>query len=722
VSGNIPLNQEVRGESLEEPSDVDEFEFDATDDGRYDVFVQSAKGVRVELSTDSQVVASATTQPGDTSLFAHHTGVIAVPHAARYLIRVTAANSLDSTTTGPYRLFLHAIDRRPEHIDSLFVAGDTISGEIIDSSIDIDEFAFSGTAGSEYNLFFQGRNGMGGTLVANAHDADGSTLAQATSLGTDTSLEQGSGRFALKTSGRARVEVLVAYPANPGNLGPYRFYLYPINRQPESRPGTLAFGDSLSGEAIELPGDVDEFRVNVPDSSGANLVLQFDSASRGYGVRADLVNSANQVFASAGTFGPGSVAASGRVHLNGGNYTLRVDGNGESPVTPGREPPRGFYKLWLYRFSTSPEAVSGTLTIPDTANESLNPPGDLDVYRFNGKRREHLNIAIQGVSGPPPPGGFRAFLLLNGNFPVAFVTSLTGGASLGSYQTTRLDLPATAPYTIEVTGASSPEALSEIGPYRLAVTHVPTTPEHIGSALVPGDSITGESIDSPGDWDEFTLSATSGTELGLFFASGATANYPYILVTNPLTGDSLAGGVAQGRRFVGPFKIPSSGSASVAVFERPNAPGLRECYDATCGGIYQYTGAYEFNIIAINRAPETRSAVYLTGDTVRGEAIDPPGDIDEFTAHTVPGLGLTPYFRLIADPANGTGLTIEIIDPATGSPLSGNNTYFTVATTGFNSLPSFTVPPSGDYIIRVRGSGIFGDEFATAPYEFVIKP
>jgi hypothetical protein len=720
VSAHIPLNKEVRGESLEEPGDVDEFTFDATDDGRYDVFVQSVNAVRAELSTDSQVVASATTQPGDTSLFAHHTGVIAVVHAAPYVIRVTAANSLDSTTVGPYRLFLHAVDRRPEHIDSLFVAGDTVAGETIDSSVDIDEFTFTGTAGAEYNLFFQGQNGLGGTLVANAHDADGTTLGQAISLGTDTSLGQGSGRFALKTNGKARVEVLVAYPANPGNLGPYRFFLYPINRQPESRPNALAFGDSLSGEGIELPGDVDEFRVSVPTPSGANLVLQSDSASQGWGMRASLVNSTNQVVAEAQTFEAGSVAQSGRVELNSGNYILRVDGNGEFPSTPGRAPPRGAYRLWMYRFSISPEAVSGALTIPDTVNEPINPPGDEDVFQFNGTRREHINIALQGTAGPPSGGGFWVFLR-NGNFPLALVSAPLSGGTLGSYQTGRLDLPATAAYTISVTGAGSPEALSEIGPYRLAVTHVPTSPEHVSSAIALGDSVTSEAIDSPGDWDEFTLTATPGADLGLFFASGATTYYPYILVSNPLTGDSLAGTVAQGRRFAGPFKVPNSGQLSVAVFERPNTGGLRECYDA-CGWVYQYTGAYEFNIVSINRAPETRSAVYLTGDTVRGEAIDPPGDIDEFSAHTVPGLGLTPYFRLTADPANGTGLMIEIIDPATGSPLSGNNTHFTLATTGFNSLPSFTVPPSGDYIIRVRGSGIFGDEFATAPYEFVIKP
>lgn len=39
----------------------------------------------------------------------------------------------------------------------------------------------------------------------------------------------------------------------------------------------------------------------------------------------------------------------------------------------------------------------------------------------------------------------------------------------------------------------------------------------------------------------------------------------------------------------------------------------------------------------------------------------------------------------------------------------------------FVSLSSFTVPPGGSFIVRVRGSGFYGDELTTAPYEMSIK-
>lgn len=723
---NIPLNAEVFGEALDGPNDVDEFTLFATDDGVYDVFLQSAEAVRVDVLRDSQVVASTGNQPQDTSLFASHTGLIQVGLAAPYVIRVTADPS-DSGAVGPYRLFVYAVDHRPEHIDSTIATGDTISGEQIevDRPLDVDEFRFNAAAGDEFNLFFQAQSGAPGTLlVADVEDANGVPLAQATSLGSDSSLSQVSGRFAIRTTGWQRVRVLAAYPGTPGNVGAYRFFLYRVNRQPETRPNTLAFGDSLSGEMIELPGDVDEFRVNVLNTSAANVVVQQDSTAPGRSLLASLINPTNQVVAAALTLGPGSFGQSGRVQLAAGNYVLRVDGNGEVPplVSPFQLL-RGPYRLWLYRFQLSPEVASGTLMIPDTiVGESLDPPGDEDVYRFNGTRGEHINIALHGMADSTPNGGFRAFLMLNGSIPVAFVNVPTSSPILGA-QTTRLDLPTTAPYTISVTGASSPEQLFERGPYRLAVTHVPTTPEQVSTTLMPGDSVTTELIDTPGDWDQFTIADTVGEELGLIFGTSPDQypNYPSIVAYNPLSGDSLAGTVGQARRFTGPFRVPSGGQVSVAVFERPWVPGLRECYDSTCGGVYRFTGAYQFSVIRVNRAPETVSASYTIGDTVRGEAIMPTGDLDEFTATGVGGEPLSVYLRLTAPPVGEPdhGLTLEIIDPATGAILVGQG--FQIFGPSFVFEGSFTVPPNGLFLIRVRGTGTFGEDITTAPYEFFLK-
>src|SRR5207248_1350644 len=87
--------------------------------------------------------------------------------------------------------------------------------------------------------------------------------------------------------------------------------------------------------------------------------------------------------------------------------------------------------------------------------------------------------------------------------------------NLGDHQTSRLDLPASGWYKIDVAGASSPQLLSELGPYRLALMGWNTATETAPSALVPGDSVTTEAIDFSADWDDFVVTATPGEDLGL---------------------------------------------------------------------------------------------------------------------------------------------------------------------------------------------------------------
>src|SRR5207302_292649 len=88
----------------------------------------------------------------------------------------------------------------------------------------------------------------------------------------------------------------------------------------------------------------------------------------------------------------------------------------------------------------------------------------------------------------------------------------TGGGPrhVRDHQTRRLDLPVTGWYNVELTGFGSTR-----GAYRLLVESLGTAPEHVAAVLAPGDSVTTESIDTPGDWDEYTVTATPGQELAV---------------------------------------------------------------------------------------------------------------------------------------------------------------------------------------------------------------
>lgn len=723
----IPFNTEIGNERIDRAGDVDEFTFVANPGTDFNAFVQGGgRTFQLEVARQgsSTPFAAATSHSSDTALFAHPTNRFRITQAGTYVVRLTGTTPSEVADTGDYRLYLYAIDPRPERVPSAVVPGDTVAGEDIGLPGDVDEFTFTGATGEEFNAFLQAQDGSSETrLQLEVLGPDGTAVRSTRSVGTDTSLlRQPTGRFALPTGGtyRLRVSGVPTYPADL-NRGAYRLFLYRVDRKPETLPDTLAFGDSLTGEAIDVPGDVDEFRVVVPDSSGANLVIELAAQpAEGTVLSLQLIDSAGGIAAGTSAYAAGAPGASGRVRLSPGTYTLRVDVSHYQD----RAALRSAYRLWLYRFAFTPEVVSDTMAIGDTINgEAIDPPGDEDTFRFYGVRGQHIDVAIQGL-GEPSGGGFEAFITLppDGSFPLSLVVSPTTSVSLDDHRTLRLDLPATGWYRVSVSGASSPEILSERGAYRLALTAADTVPETAGAALVPGDSITTELIDRPGDWDQYTVTAAPGQDLGIVFRSSGSVGYPWVLALDPASRDSLAGNVGQFERLAGPFRVPASGQVAIAVFDRPTVY-FRMCYDTACNGVFPYTGAYQFRVIPINRAPENAAAAYTLGDTVRTEAIGAFGDVDEFTSSGVPGETLRPAYRLLANPVpSGARMTLEIVDPGTGAVLAGSGVSLVGTSPAYSSLGSFVVPPSGTYVIRVRSGNSWGYEIGTAPYEFFVSP
>jgi hypothetical protein len=710
VSPTLPANTVVAGEAIDIAGDVDEFTFAAAAGDEFNAFVQSSSPRITTLSVLGAIEGRGlvAAEPADTAIFQHGTGRFKVVPPVGHGIRVGSEYVTDAT--GPYRLYLYRINRAPELVPAALTPGDTVSGESIELPGDIDDFTFSGTAGEQFNAFLQATNPSEPLGVVLSVITPGDALlagTQSLTAGTPL-LSVSTGRFTLPVDGTYRVWL-------DGSVGPYRFLLYHVNSQPESVAGTLAFGDSVTVEAIDVPGDVDEFAVAVAESSLANLVFELGPDATSGSISANLLRAGSgEQVAATGSYTPGSANQTGRFAIGPGSYVLRI----ENP--PGSSPSRGSYRVMLYRFQAGPENVSDSIVMGDTINgEQLEPPGDLDRFYLYGTKGEHINIAIQGTATGTANGGFQAFLMQPSGWPLALVAGPTSGASLDDRQTLRVDLPVTGRYLLDITGASSPEQLSEHGSYRLAVSNVSTAPEQTSEALVPGDSVTTESLDGLGDWDQFTVTATPGEELGLLFESTGTGIYPLIAAFDPVTGDSLEGTVGQFQRFAGPFRVPSGGQVMIAIYEAPSVY-FRMCYTPMCGDIFRFVGGYTFRVIRVNRAPETVAAAYTVGDTVRGEAIDPIGDFDEFTATGVPGETLTSFFRVTAPPSQpGSGLTPEVINPATGDTLLGRGLQ--ILGQQFVEFGAFSVPPGGNFLIRVRGTGTFGDDITTAPYEFFIR-
>ena len=713
----IPTNTEISSEAIERAGDIDEFTFNANPGGAFMTFLQSTRPMQAEIARPGgPALAIAACQGSDTSLFGRVTNLLETSQAGNYILRVAGTNPSQIADTGRYRVFLYAIDRRPEHVAAAIPSGVALSEEI-DLPGDIDEFTFSGVAGEQVDAFFQGQNGSpDDRLQLYVVDPAGSVLRSIQSAGTDTSLfQQVTGRFALPSTGtyRLRVSGYDGYCAR-GYRGAYQVFLHRVNGQPETAPDTLAFGDSLSGESIDLPGDFDEFRVTVPDSSGANLAFELQVPSPPYpGLIVKLIDSTTGQVITAPSGPGGTRTSSGTLSLAPGRYIVRVDASVDLDFSTVRGP----YRLWFYRFGLGPEAAPDTFALGDTVSgEAVEPWGDADAFHFYGVRGQHVNIALQGLADPG--GRLRAWIAGPPNAPEWMFASLESGTSdagLHDHQTRRMDLTASGWYHVTVSGPEGIGNVANRGMYRFAVESLSVDPEQTGGALVPGDSVTSEAIDTPGDWDEFTVTAAPGSEVYATFRGS-----PFMSIRSPAAGDSLAALYGwQYDKVLGPVTVPAGGAVTIAAYQP--ASFVRFCYDAACGGVLSFVGPYSFRVFALNRAPETVPAAFAMGDTVRGEAVSPIGDIDEFAGSGAPGDTLNVWWHLTADPTpTDEVIWMDVLDAATGVTLGGGYGLFR-ASQVFYQLGPFVVPAGGEYKVRVQAYGSFGDNTATGPYEFFVK-
>ena len=145
---------------------------------------------------------------------------------------------------------------------------------------------------------------------------------------------------------------------------------------------------------------------------------------------------------------------------------------------------------------------------------------------------------------------------------------------------------------MSVSGSAFTNPLTAPGAYKVALEPVPVGPEHAAATLAVGDSVTNESIDYPGDWDEFTLTGTPGTKVAVSFTIQGAGGNPHLEVFDSTADSVVALAVGQpGVQVAGPATFPASGQLVIRVFEVRGPFG--NCTDTYCNGIFGYTGGYK---------------------------------------------------------------------------------------------------------------------------------
>ena len=707
VNAAITIGDTIRGESLETAGHVDGFTFQGQQGDELIGYVRSLaidpRAVIRMLVYDTggePLLNSLALATSDTvtDLQAHPSSRFTLPATGQYTVVIGIesrpwAGGSPAPYPRSYEFQLRRIVRTPETTSGTVVPGDTLSVEAIDYVGDIDELTLAAPNGGELNLFLE-RPGSGpGGLTVTVLDLSAQPAAAAHPPAAPLHATA-TGTFTIPAGATARIRV---YGVN-GDLayrGPYRLFVYPVNRSPEQAGSSLVIGDSVTSETIELPGDLDEFTLTVPATTLANFVVWRDTDEKPDLVRLQLFGRGGEqttiTEAYRGAPGERKAGATGTFTLAAGTYTLRIGGS-DSRGTGYR----GAYRVQTLVIDPAPEAGPSTLTFGDTVMDAIEPLGDIDTFTFAGRAGQHVSVRLETLGSP-----LMIFAGVKNPRTNQWLDQDWYGGGIG---TPRYDLPEDGEYVIEYQAANAGREVIERGPYRLILDTVSTAPETHGRAISPGDSVADESFDFIGDIDRFVLSGAPGEELAVTFISPGGSAYLDLLDLEtglPIDGAMSAGWLENTGRFV----LPASGQVGVRVWTRSNSEfnGL--------------TGAYRLEVLRIDRRPETVNAQIEVDSIIDGEAIDPEADVDEFTFNGVAGNTVQVYFQTPLG-SGFEGLVLELINPATGAVLGSVRSQNPTQQLEEQGTGSVMLPSTGSYMIRVRGSS---DSRGKGQYRMQVK-
>jgi hypothetical protein len=231
-----------------------------------------------------------------------------------------------------------------------------------------------------------------------------------------------------------------------------------------------------------------------------------------------------------------------------------------------------------------------------------------------------------------------------------------------------------------------------------------------------GEVIEGESIEPPGDIDEFRFEGVVGQEVAVFLqgVSGDGSDSQRLalylvdragtvdetVLGDPVTSSGAAQGLTDDGRSTGRVTLPRTGSYTVRVQNQPGAPYFGLERDKTA------RGAYRFLVHLVDRAPEEVAQAVAVGDTIESEGIEPPGDIDEFSFEGVAGQEVAVYLQGLTGKSSDrfelrlvqqAGTAEEtILGNVASSP--GNDASLEGHSTG-----TVTLPETATYTVRVQG-------------------
>jgi hypothetical protein len=523
---------------------------------------------------------------------------------------------------GRIDLWLYRVNPAPELLPAAVSPGDTITGETLENSADMDEFIMSGASSETHIGYLNTPGGFpSGYLRMRATNLAGDALGAEAANGNVAEELEGrpTARFEVPGSDGYRVTMYglaSTFDGSPTVALPYGFLFRVVNFAPESVPAVRPAGDTLAGENIDFVGDVDQFQVplvagayyniflqTMPSADPATLRLEYSIGGVGGSVTSTVSDTVLRGQFSGLFTSPAS-----------GSLSLRVVGVSD---LDGFD--RGAYRIFVYPIDTLPELVPATIAPGDSAvGETIEYPGDIDKFVVTGSY-DTLNVALRRSNASPE---WVDVLSRNNDAQVVTHCYLLDGAPERTCTT--------GTFVGEVSGAPI-EVLSLlggttgfVGGYTLIAYSLTGAAEGSNPMLTPGVAGTGV-VDPPGDFDHFWFTYQRGTPIDILLSGGGSNSDNWFIAqvadsAGVGLGAFTVSGIPTGR-----FMLPASGTYRVEVA------------GSHAGSNPEEVGPYSLLLRAVSTLPETASPVIEVNDSIASEALDSLGDIDDFTLTAAPG-------------------------------------------------------------------------------------
>lgn len=566
----------------------------------------------------------------------------------------------------------------PAEIYPAAAVGAVVTGSLT-ASAPMQTYRLEGTAGDKIRLLFQGKSGSGAdSLRLEVVDSvSGSVIAEARSTGLDTDLDgQATGWLILL---RDRSYLVRVASTGAGEGGAYQFRI-------DERQTHIQVGDTIDGEILNPSPTSPEIDVYRFTASAGDEVILF---ATGFGGSREVYlyppESGSPWDSYIAGFGTGMVRleqnSTARMELpTTGEYRIHVLGSA------------GPYQVLVYPVDRAPESTSARVELGAVVTgESIDGVGDIDEYVFAGTAGTVVNVLFQTEDSAAGHLDLQVNYVSNGG-------AWQGGTAGGVGRTGRLWLPADTDYTLQVEGSAQGVPGQDSGPYRFELLEINPAPETEPAAIAIGARVTGESLDVPGDVDEFVFQGEPGVGMSAIFDFGHTSE------EDPMRLEVVAPDGTVMKRAIG---VPATESITMSEGEYKILVAM--------GAISAHIGPYQFELLRVNRAPETAAPAFEIGEIVTGEAVYPVGDVDEFTFHGAAGQEITIFARQVGGPAEeGLGLWLDRRLLAV---------YSSCAEWGDCQLWRTALPHDGEHRIIVEG--LYGgqvDSLDPIEYEFYVFP